>query len=156
MSEDQRRSFLQTDPVVKGLLFACEAMFIRYAKWDSHFEAYPEDKMLEMINSAINKYREANGEPLVSRNSKFTTKGESEVHMEGLLKLNGIGRWEIIDPFNSNNILFELTSGNTVDLLQGIVWTRTSIEFDWGTERYYSVTPGTHLENGMRVRLINY
>lgn len=68
--------------------------------------------------------------------------------MEGKLKKNDIGRWEVVF---SDNDAHELTSGDTVELpkLPG-KWARFRIECEDG--EYYAVGFGRKLRDGLPAR----
>lgn len=74
--------------------------------------------------------------------------------MEGKLRKNEIGRWEVVDE--SGNRL-ELTSGDVVEVKVADHWIRTRIESMSSdkppfTAEYYAVVPGVKLYSGQPAR----
>jgi hypothetical protein len=64
--------------------------------------------------------------------------------IEGLLQKTKIERWSVDDDS-------EITSGDVIEVCVDGHWIQTRIEHD-GKE-YYSVIPGIHLYEGMKVRI---
>ena len=71
------------------------------------------------------------------------------IFMEGYLRKNEIGRWVI---FNDDEKV-ELNSGSVLEIWVVDRWVRTSVEF--GLEGYYSTTPGTRFQAGLRARTVD-
>lgn len=72
-----------------------------------------------------------------------------EVHfsMQGTLKRNEIGRWEIVD---SEGKRIELSSGSVVDVKIDDHWVQTRIEHNG--KDYYPMVMGVSLYSGMPAR----
>lgn len=69
---------------------------------------------------------------------------------QGRLRLNNVGRWEIVDSWNRP--LAELTSGDVVFVWVGDRWRLTRIEFAHDERRYVSVD-GYRLADGVLAAL---
>lgn len=71
--------------------------------------------------------------------------------MEGHLRKNQCGRWEIVD--NSGNRI-EITSGDLIEVQVGETWIKTRIEC--GMDGYYAAVPGLKLFQGQKSKIEGY
>jgi len=66
----------------------------------------------------------------------------------GYLRFNDAQRWEIVPE--TKGLPWELSSGHTLEILIAGHWVKISIEH--AAHHYFSTTPGTRLEHGLRAR----